>query len=44
MHMSYFNRHVLIIELLKIFQPICKFQVVKYEKETTFKKYYYYCH
>ena len=28
-HMSYFNRHILIIKLLKIFQPICTFQVVK---------------
>ena len=38
--MSYFNRHVLIIELLKMFQPICKFQVVKLLswKKNTFKK------
>ena len=37
--MSYFNRHVLIIELLKMFQPICKFQVVKLLswKKNTFK-------
>ena len=44
---SYFNRHVLIIKLLKMFQPICKFQIVKLLswKKTTFKKnidYYYY--
>ena len=38
-YMSYFNRHVFIIELLKMFQPILKFQVVKLLswKETTFK-------
>ena len=38
--MSYFNRHVLIIKLLKMFQPICKFQVAKLLscKETTFFK------
>ena len=38
--MSYFNRHVIIIELLEIVQPICKFQVVKLLswKETTFQK------
>ena len=38
--MNYFNRHVIIIELLKMFQPIRKFQVVKLLpwKENTFKK------
>ena len=37
-HMSYFNRHFLIIKLLKMFQPILKFQVVKLLswKETIF--------
>ena len=37
-HMSYFNRQVLVIELLKMFQPICKFEVVKLLswKETIF--------
>ena len=43
-HMSYFNRHVLIIELLQMFQPICKFSVVKLLswKEPLLKKYCYY--
>ena len=34
--MSYFNRHVLIIELLKMFQPICK--IVILERNHVFKK------
>ena len=39
--MSYFNRRFLIIELLEMFQPICKFQIAKLLswKETTLKNY-----
>ena len=42
--MSYFNRRFLIIELLEMFQPICKFQIVKLLswKETTLKNYYFF--
>ena len=45
-HISYFNRHDLIIKLLKMFQPLCKFQVVKMLSWKDNKKYhcYYYYH
>ena len=44
-HISYFNRHDLIIKLLKMFQPLCKFQVVKMLSWKDNKKYHcYYYH